>query len=124
LDTASERRRAGPEEPVTEEEIEQIALRLADVLEEREAMPAIVTAKELAAYLGVSRDVVYDNAEQLGAIRLGDGPKAHLRFPLDPSALRRWQARSASSPPPTAKRKRRKGRARPDVELIEYERGG
>jgi hypothetical protein len=41
------------------------------------------TAADLAELLGTSRDHVYDHAEFYGAIRLGGGPKAPLRFDLD-----------------------------------------
>jgi hypothetical protein len=38
------------------------------------------TAAEVAARFGVSRSWVYENAERLGAIRLGDGARPRLRF--------------------------------------------
>jgi len=41
----------------------------------------LLTAGELAARLGVHRKWVYAHQRQLGAIRLGVGPKARLRFP-------------------------------------------
>jgi len=39
-----------------------------------------VDAAELAAVLEVDRERVYEHGEQLGAIRLGDGPR--LRFEI------------------------------------------
>jgi hypothetical protein len=45
--------------------------------------PRLLDAAELAEALGVTRGYVYDNAERLGAERLGDGPRARLRFDLD-----------------------------------------
>jgi hypothetical protein len=51
----------------------------------------LATPAELAAILGVSRAFVYDHGEQLGAIRLGSGPRARLRFDPD-EALRRLSA--------------------------------
>ncbi len=42
----------------------------------------LVTAAEVAAYLAVERGWVYENAELLGARRLGAGPRARLRFSL------------------------------------------
>lgn len=46
--------------------------------------PRLATAAELATQLGVSRAYVYEHAERLGAIRLGRGPRARLRFdPID-----------------------------------------
>ena len=47
---------------------------------------SLVDAAQLAAELGVSRDWVYEHAGELGALRLGNGPKARLRF--DPVAAR------------------------------------
>lgn len=40
----------------------------------------LVTAAVLAIELSVSRDFVYEHADELGALRLGSGPKARLRF--------------------------------------------
>ncbi|MGI8803268.1 MAG: hypothetical protein ACR2KV_14075 [Solirubrobacteraceae bacterium] len=65
---------------------------LADLIAERVAarlaIPAapttrLVDAHEVARRFGVSRSWAYDNAGQLGAIRLGSGPKARLRFNPD-----------------------------------------
>jgi hypothetical protein len=44
-----------------------------------------VTAAELAQILGVTRDFVYSHAAELGAVRLGTGPRARLRF--DPESV-------------------------------------
>jgi excisionase family DNA binding protein len=43
----------------------------------------LLTAEELADFLGVSRDHVYAHADELGAWRLGTGPRARLRFDLE-----------------------------------------
>lgn len=40
----------------------------------------LVTATELAELLGVHRSYIYEHADDLGAVRLGDGPRARLRF--------------------------------------------
>jgi hypothetical protein len=42
----------------------------------------LLEPKELARELSVSLDYVYAHASELGAMRLGDGPKARLRFDL------------------------------------------
>jgi hypothetical protein len=52
----------------------------------------LVDAGALAAVLGVSRSFVYQHAAELGAERLGDGPKPRLRF--DVQAARAAMARS------------------------------
>ena len=44
----------------------------------------LMDAAQLAALLSVSRDFIYEHAAELGALRLGGGPKARLRF--DPNA--------------------------------------
>jgi excisionase family DNA binding protein len=52
-----------------------------------------VSAQEVADYLGCSRDYVYEHAVELGARRLGTGPKARLRFSLeDVEAAITWAA--------------------------------
>ena len=43
----------------------------------------LVSAVELAVFLGVTQDYVYLHADELGAWRLGNGPKARLRFDLE-----------------------------------------
>ncbi len=44
------------------------------------ALARLVDARKLAAYLGVGVAWVYEHAAELGARRLGSGPKARLRF--------------------------------------------
>jgi hypothetical protein len=43
----------------------------------------LLTADELAIVLGVDRGYVYEHAVELGAWRLGSGPRARLRFDLE-----------------------------------------
>jgi len=61
--------------------------------------PPLVDAATLAGLLGVSRAYVYEHATDLGALRLGDGPRARLRF--DPDRARAGLV-GTPSPPPTA----------------------
>jgi hypothetical protein len=65
------------------EDIEAIAGRVAALLK-TPVPPAggLLNPKELAEELNVSLDYVYEHAADLGAMRLGDGPKARLRFEL------------------------------------------
>jgi excisionase family DNA binding protein len=44
------------------------------------SLSRLLTPAELAEYLSVERSYVYEHASELGAIRLGTGPKARLRF--------------------------------------------
>jgi hypothetical protein len=43
----------------------------------------LVTVSELASWLQVEPSYVYEHADELGAMRLGSGPKARLRFDLE-----------------------------------------
>ena len=70
-------------------------------------MTGLVTAAELARLLGVGRSFVYDHAAELGAVRLGAGPKARLRFDPDEAVARMRKkkakpARPAPAPRPPA----------------------
>ncbi len=72
------------------EEVDALAAAVAERVVERlrdEAVPpseptALLDARALAARLGVSPSYVYANSGKLGAVRLGTGPKARLRFNL------------------------------------------
>jgi hypothetical protein len=70
-----------------------------------------VAAAAVAKHLGVDVSYVYEHAGVLGARRLGNGPKARLRFRLDlvDSALipARRGAESAGQPPRSNPRPRR-----------------
>jgi hypothetical protein len=66
-------------------DIEAVANRVVELLQDLAAgcldAPAqLVDAATVARLLGVSRATVYANADQLGAIRLGTGKRARLRF--------------------------------------------
>jgi hypothetical protein len=83
-------RRAAVE--LTPDAIEQIAQRVAQLLHDRtpsrspeisSAPTQLLDAGELARHLGVTRAWVYQHDNELGAIRLGNGSKARLRFDLD-----------------------------------------
>jgi hypothetical protein len=94
------------------DDIEAVALRVAELVREQtEAAARYVDATDLARILGVERDWVYARASRLGAVRLGDGPKARLRFDV-----RRVQellaAGSRSEPRPAEPSPGRRARAR------------
>lgn len=116
------------------EELEQLADALADRIADRlrellEAAPdEWVSAAEIARRFSLSVDAVYEHADELGARRLGDGPKARLRF--DPATVARaLTSRSdgngsqpAGSPPASADsapaRRRRRAPGAQRVPLI------
>jgi hypothetical protein len=62
---------------------EATAARLAEIVSAAAGTFALVDARQLALDLGVSLDYVYAHATELGAMRLGSGPKARIRFDLD-----------------------------------------
>jgi hypothetical protein len=70
-------------------DIEAVAERVAELLEhqavESRQPGELVDAAAVGRLLGVSRATVYAKADELGAVRLGDGKKPRLRF--DPSRL-------------------------------------
>jgi hypothetical protein len=65
--------------PTAEEIADAVAARLQDHDPAR-TVERLVDAAALAEILGVDRSWVYAHAAELGAYRLGDGPKAALRF--------------------------------------------
>jgi hypothetical protein len=84
--------------------------------------PSLLTVAEVAERLRVSPKWVYANQHRLGAIKLGDGPKARLRFDESVIAadLRRQETAVVRSGPgspeseePLKKRRRRRLVSRP-----------
>ena len=65
------------------ETITLLAAELAERLEARRVeREGWVSADVVARHLGTDRDYVYEHAAELGGVRLGEGPKARLRFRL------------------------------------------
>jgi hypothetical protein len=64
--------------------VEAVARRVVALLREEGLVPSeaprLLTVAQVAREFGLSPDWVYGHARQLGAIRLGSGPKARLRF--------------------------------------------
>lgn len=86
---------------------ERVLERLSELLEDRPGDDQLITAAEVAHRYGVSREWAYEHADDLGAIRLGDGPKARLRF--DPATV---ADRLAARPHPVTKPEPPKARPR------------
>jgi hypothetical protein len=61
------------------ESIEALAHRVAELVLDSEAVQ-FIDAIEVAHRFGVSRDWVYAHAEELGAVRVGNGSRPRLRF--------------------------------------------
>jgi hypothetical protein len=88
------------------EDIEAVATRVLELLDEQSATHRrYVDAATLARILGVDRDWIYARARALGAVRLGDGPRARLRFDLDAALVK-------LGPPPSEERAATDGSAR------------
>jgi hypothetical protein len=102
--------------------IEAIAQRVAELLKHHQAHPAnLIDANELARRTGLSRAWIYENAEALGAIRIGTGPKPRLRF--DPDALGAAILAGPGKPQPATtptppRRRPKPPPTSPDVELL------
>ena len=80
-----------------EREVEAIARRVVELLEGRgSAGHGLIDAAEVARRLGVSRGTIYEKAGELGAVRLGSGPRARLRF--DPELVAERLGPSTSRP--------------------------
>ena len=98
--------------------IEAIATRVAELLAGRQAEPApgsaLIDAGELAQRTGVSRTWIYQHASELGAIRLGSGPNARLRFP--PDAAERLSV-SGLRPPVVTRVSKGRPRSAPPVDV-------
>jgi hypothetical protein len=61
--------------------VEAVAQRVAELLRRDLAQsPRLLTPSEVAEQFAVSRTWVYEHADELGAVRLGAGPRARLRF--------------------------------------------
>jgi hypothetical protein len=60
---------------------EEIARRVAELLDDRIREPfRLLDTKAVAGMLAVSEEWVREHAAELGAVRVGDGPKGALRF--------------------------------------------
>lgn len=102
--------------------VDAIATRVVQLLDERERL---VDARALAGLLGISRETVYQHAERLGAVEIGDGKRPRLRFDVD-VAREAWSARVGSkrsevANPPVgagARRRRRSAATQPATRLL------
>jgi hypothetical protein len=126
---------------LTPQAVEQVAARVAALLQRQQQSAETLGTKEqqgflnvaqLARHLGLNPAWVYEHADELGAIRIGDGPKARIRFDLHTAkeALRQNQASRTPAPGNVKPRKPRRSPASPystDAPLLEirdpYARG-
>lgn len=97
---------------------EAIARRVVEILERRGLQGReLVDAAELARRFGIERSWVYSHAIELGAVKLGHGPKPRLRF--DPQIAARVLRRVGEGPAadPPARSGKRAGQPRGDRRL-------
>jgi len=93
---------ASPRIKLDPQAVEAIARRVVEILERRGAQQRdLVDAVELARRFGIERSWVYSHAIELGAVKLGSGPKPRLRFDPQIAArvLRRVGGDAAADPP-------------------------
>lgn len=88
-----------------------VADRVADQLADREQpTPALVDAATLARELAVSRQLIYERADELGAVRIGNGSRPRLRFDVDRARAALQGERTPPEPPPPPTPRRRRAR--------------
>jgi hypothetical protein len=116
---------------LTPQAVEQVAIRVAQLLRHDQpqtdtpTQTGWMTAKELATHLKLNPAWVYEHAEELGAIRTGNGPKARMRFDLYTAtqALKQHSKEAEPAPAPRPRRPPRNPRPyQPDVPLLEIRR--
>lgn len=103
--------RTGTEMTLSEADIEAVAARVVDLLRSSSANVELVDAAEIARRFGVSRDFVYEHANDFGVVRLGESPKARLRF--NPAKVR--ELLDATDQPAPSKRPPRRKRQRSNL---------
>jgi hypothetical protein len=91
------------------EDVDAIAHRVVELLAEgQQPNPALVDAITLARILGVSSAYVYEHADELGAIRLGTGPKPRLRFDVTQATSTHQKTTPVIAPRDMAPRRHRR----------------
>ena len=110
--------------------VDAVARRVVELLREEGVVsregPRLITVAAVSQEFGVSTDWVYTNAGPLGAIRLGSGPRARLRFDRATIADRIAKVATHTARDRSSQRgKRRRGtRAGADGDLLPILGGG
>ncbi len=87
--------------------VDALVERVAELLRPTPSLsPGLLTAAQLAQALNVSRAWVYENAGRLGARKLGDGPRARLRFDLETACAVTGTSGVKDAPRPAPRRLR------------------
>lgn len=101
-----------------DESVDAIACRVVELLTSSrgESETPLIDAAEVARRHGVSRAYVYDHAEDLGAIRLGNGGRPRLRF--DPHRVAAILENSPEPAPPSKPSRYSRRKTRHNVPLL------
>lgn len=84
---------APPDTALDDAVLDAIVRRVVALLQiDRQAPDGLLSAAQVAARLGVQRSWVYDHAEELGVVRIGEGLRPRLRFA--PAAIAERTART------------------------------
>ena len=103
-------------EEAAEATAEEIARRVAELVDDRLREPfRLLDTRTVARMLAVSEDWVREHAAELGAVRVGDGPKGALRF--DAARVRAALERRRLGRPKDRQR-RRAGQRRRSLGLV------
>lgn len=110
-------------------DVHAIAEAIADILAERGlvvyagpgASARVLNAREVSQLLGRSAPWVYAHATELGAIRMGNGPKARIGFDL--ATIEQWKRDNQIRPaePRRAPRRRPRRNSSRATNLIPYD---
>lgn len=110
------------------ETVEAIARRVVELLERRDLQRReLVDAAELARRFGIERSWVYSHAIELGAVKLGGGPKPRLRFDPEIAARALRKVGEVTADPPARSGKRAgqpQSHGRSEVRLLPIHRQG
>jgi excisionase family DNA binding protein len=110
--TAEQERLSPRVEALAERIADLAAQRVLAALAERPPMSDELDAAAVAELLGVTRSTVYGLADELGGYRIGDGPRARLRFQreaVDAYKARRHPPAETATPEPNGRPRRAKG---------------
>jgi hypothetical protein len=97
---------------LTPQTIDQIAVRVAQLLRHQQSTQTNaenvgwLTVSQLARHLNLNRTWIYEHADELGAIRVGKGPKARIRFDLHTATAALRQNQATRAPLQTSKPRR------------------
>jgi len=113
---------------LTPQAVEQVASRVVQLLHRQQQQEqaktgepvGMVTVAEFAAYYKLNPAWVYEHSDELGATRIGSGPKARIRldFQIAKAGLREIHAGSEPAP---ADAKSRRSPRRPETDLYSHD---